>query len=206
MESKVFLFVRKSGVENTNILEIDRKEAIKFVKENYRNKNKFQVGILTGSSYDSIKSVYGEYAPFKKVYEIQDLEILIDDKKYVTINKKILDRKELEEELYKNINKISEENFIKNEFSYRKIMASILSLLSKDIPTNSSAEVFETLKKLINTVLSEDVDNIFSFYEKNLKKDIFSKYSNLEYKSIEKKKSYKERITDKWKVIGSSHR
>lgn len=206
MESKVFLFVRKSGVESTNILEIDRKEAIKFVKENYRNKNKFQVGILTGNSYDSIKSVYGEYAPFKKVYEIQDLEILIDDKKYVTINNKILDRKELEKELYKNINEISKGNFIKNEFSYRKIMASMLSLLSKDIPTNSSVEVFETLKKIINIVLAEDVDNIFSFYEKNLKKDIFSKYSNLEYKSIEKKKSYKERIADKWKVIGSSHR
>lgn len=70
MESKVFLFVRKTGVAGTNIIEIDRKEAMKFVREN--RKSNFQVGILMGNSYDDILDVYGEYAPLRKVNNLKE--------------------------------------------------------------------------------------------------------------------------------------
>lgn len=79
MESRVFLFVRKTGIQNTNIIEIDRKKAIKFIKDNYRNKNRYQIGILTGNNYETIKSVYGEYAPFKKVVELEILNSLVNN-------------------------------------------------------------------------------------------------------------------------------
>ncbi|WP_418964572.1 hypothetical protein [Cetobacterium sp.] len=74
---KVFLFMRKTGIEGTNIIELDRMEAVNFVKDNYRNKDKYQIGILSGSSYDVIKSVYGEYAPFKKTENLEELKQML---------------------------------------------------------------------------------------------------------------------------------
>lgn len=74
---KVFLFIRKTGVEGTNVIELDRMEAVNFVKKNYRNKEKYQIGILSGDSYDIIKSVYGEYAPFKKAENLEELRKML---------------------------------------------------------------------------------------------------------------------------------
>jgi len=33
----------------------------------------YQLGILCGVSYDSVKRVYGEYAPFRKVESVSEL-------------------------------------------------------------------------------------------------------------------------------------
>lgn len=37
------MFVRKTGVNETNIIEVDIKETMKFIKENRKNKDKFQI-------------------------------------------------------------------------------------------------------------------------------------------------------------------
>ena len=52
-------------------MEIDKKQAVMVMKEN-RNSN-YQIGMLTGSSFDTIIKVYGEYAPFHKVKTIDEL-------------------------------------------------------------------------------------------------------------------------------------
>ena len=70
--SKTYLFVREIGVAGTKIVETTRKEAIKYIKENRGIVGK-QIGILGGNDYNTVKSVYGEYAPFKKIAEISKL-------------------------------------------------------------------------------------------------------------------------------------
>ena len=77
LETKVFLFVRKIGVDGTSIIEVDIKEAMKFIKENRKNKDKFQIGILAGNSYDNILDVYGEYAPVKKIDSLEELNLIL---------------------------------------------------------------------------------------------------------------------------------
>lgn len=77
LETKVFLFVRKIGVNETNVIEVDIKEAMKFIKENRKNKDKFQIGILTGNSYNNILDVYSEYAPLKKIDSLEELNLIL---------------------------------------------------------------------------------------------------------------------------------
>lgn len=62
---KTYLFVRTTGIAGTKIVETTRKAAIAYVKTH--RKEGIQIGILGGSDYDTVKSVYGEYAPFHKV-------------------------------------------------------------------------------------------------------------------------------------------
>jgi hypothetical protein len=68
---KAYLFARRTGTSGTAIFETTRKEAISIMRQN--RKKGYQLGILCGVSYDSVKRVYGEYAPFKKVESVSEL-------------------------------------------------------------------------------------------------------------------------------------
>ncbi len=68
---KTYIFARKVGANATKIMEIDKKEALRVMREN-RN-SEYQLGILTGGSFDTVIKVYGEYAPFHKVSTIREL-------------------------------------------------------------------------------------------------------------------------------------
>lgn len=68
---KTYLYVRKIGTDTTRIMEIDKKQAVMVMKEN-RNSN-YQIGMLTGCSFDTVIKVFGEYAPFHKVKTIDEL-------------------------------------------------------------------------------------------------------------------------------------
>ena len=68
---KVYLYARNTGVAGTALLETTMKNAI-HVMRTYR-KTDYQLGILNGSSEASVKKVYGEFAPFRKVNNITEL-------------------------------------------------------------------------------------------------------------------------------------
>ncbi|MCF2612824.1 MULTISPECIES: hypothetical protein [Fusobacterium] len=70
--SKTYLFVRETGISGTKIVETTRKEAIQYIKKNRGTAGK-QIGILGGNDYNTVKSVYGEYAPFEKISDISKL-------------------------------------------------------------------------------------------------------------------------------------
>lgn len=70
--SKTYLFVRETGIAGTKIVETTRKEAIQYIKKNRGIIGK-QIGILGGNDYNTVKSVYGEYAPFEKIANISKL-------------------------------------------------------------------------------------------------------------------------------------
>lgn len=69
--SKVYLFARKVGIGGTSILETNIKDAVGVMRNN--RKPNFQLGILNGPSYSSLIKVYGEYAPFRKVNNVDEL-------------------------------------------------------------------------------------------------------------------------------------
>ena len=63
--STIFLYVRKPGHRGTIVSQMDRKEAVKVMRK-YR-KTKYQIGILSAKNIESLRLVYGEFAPFKEV-------------------------------------------------------------------------------------------------------------------------------------------
>ncbi|MBE6069348.1 MAG: hypothetical protein E7211_16915 [Clostridium lundense] len=68
---KVYLFARRVGTGGTAILETTIKDAVSVMRSN--RKPNFQLGILNGPSYSSLIKVYGEYAPFRKVTNVDEL-------------------------------------------------------------------------------------------------------------------------------------
>lgn len=68
---KTYLFVRTTGIKGTKIFETTRKEAIAYMRSH--QEDTIQIGILGGSDYETVKSVYREYAPFCRVKEIGEL-------------------------------------------------------------------------------------------------------------------------------------
>ena len=68
---KVYLYARNTGVAGTALLETTMKNAVQAMKT-YR-KTDYQLGILNGPSEASVKKVYGEFAPFRKVNNITEL-------------------------------------------------------------------------------------------------------------------------------------
>ena len=62
--STTFLYVREPGNRGTIVYRIDRKEAIKVMRK-YR-KSEYQIGILSAKNIESLRCVYGEFAPFKE--------------------------------------------------------------------------------------------------------------------------------------------
>lgn len=68
---KVYLYARRTGTGGTALLETSMKSAIQAMRT-YR-KAEYQLGILNGPSESSVKKVYGEFAPFKKVSSMAEL-------------------------------------------------------------------------------------------------------------------------------------
>ena len=63
--STTFLYVREPGYRGTIVYRMNRKEAVKVMRK-YR-KSKYQIGILSAKNIESLRHVYGEFAPFKEV-------------------------------------------------------------------------------------------------------------------------------------------
>ena len=59
-----FLYIRKPGHRGTIVYRMDRKEAVGVMRK--RRKTKYQIGILSAKSIESLRLVYGEFAPFKE--------------------------------------------------------------------------------------------------------------------------------------------
>jgi hypothetical protein len=68
---KAYLYARRVGVGGTAVLETTRKEAIEIIRKNRRTG--YQLGILCGPNYDSLRKVYGEFAPYRKVATVDEL-------------------------------------------------------------------------------------------------------------------------------------
>jgi len=68
---KAFLVARKVGIGGTAILETTRKQAISVMRLN-RGKA-YQIAILGGPNYDTVRKVYGEYSPFRRVNTVDEL-------------------------------------------------------------------------------------------------------------------------------------
>ena len=62
--STIFLYVREPGYRGTIVYRMNRKEAVKVMRK-YR-KSKYQIGILSAKNIESLRHVYGEFAPFKE--------------------------------------------------------------------------------------------------------------------------------------------
>ena len=61
----IFLYIRKPSHRGTIVYQMDRKKAVGVMRK-YR-KSKYQIGILSAKSIESLRLVYGEFAPFKEV-------------------------------------------------------------------------------------------------------------------------------------------
>ena len=63
--SMIFLYIREFGHRGTIVSQMDRREAVEVMRK-YR-KSKYQIGILSAKDIESLRRVYGEFAPFKEV-------------------------------------------------------------------------------------------------------------------------------------------
>ena len=59
-----FLYIRKPGHRGTIVYRMDRKEAVRVMRK--QRKTKYQIGILSAKNIESLRRVYGEFAPFKE--------------------------------------------------------------------------------------------------------------------------------------------
>ena len=62
--STTFLYIREPGHRGTIVSQMDRREAVEVMRK-YR-KSKYQIGILSAKDIESLRRVYGEFAPFKE--------------------------------------------------------------------------------------------------------------------------------------------
>ena len=62
--STTFLYVREPGYKGTIVYRMDRKEAVGVIRKH--RKTKYQIGILSAKNIESLRRVYGEFAPFKE--------------------------------------------------------------------------------------------------------------------------------------------
>ena len=60
----IFLYIREFGHRGTIVSQMDRREAVEVMRK-YR-KSKYQIGILSAKDIESLRRVYGEFAPFKE--------------------------------------------------------------------------------------------------------------------------------------------
>ena len=59
-----FLYIREPGHRGTIVYQIGKKEAVKVMRKH--RKTKYQIGILSAKNIESLRRVYGEFAPFKE--------------------------------------------------------------------------------------------------------------------------------------------
>ena len=62
--STIFLYIRKPSHRGTIVYQMDRKEAVGVMRKH--RKTKYQIGILSAKNIESLRRVYGEFAPFKE--------------------------------------------------------------------------------------------------------------------------------------------
>ena len=62
--STVFLYVREPCCRGTIVFRMGRQEAVEVIRK-YR-KSEYQIGILSAKNIESLRRVYGEFAPFKE--------------------------------------------------------------------------------------------------------------------------------------------
>ena len=63
--STIFLYVREPSHRGTIVSQMDRREAVEVMRKH--RKTKYQIGILSAKNIESLRRVYGEFAPFKEV-------------------------------------------------------------------------------------------------------------------------------------------
>ena len=68
---ETFLIARHMGERGTAILKMERREAIKVIRENLGAD--FQLAILGGKNINAVQRVYGEYAPYYSVDSLEGL-------------------------------------------------------------------------------------------------------------------------------------
>ena len=62
--STIFLYIREPGHRGTIVYRMDRKKAVGVMRKH--RKTKYQIGILSAKNIESLRRVYGEFAPFKE--------------------------------------------------------------------------------------------------------------------------------------------
>lgn len=67
--NKAFLYARKTGRAGTYVVELPMDEAVKVIRNN--RGSGIQIGILGGSDFSTVKRVYGEFAPYYQVKDVQ---------------------------------------------------------------------------------------------------------------------------------------
>lgn len=83
--STIFLYVRESSHRGTIVSQMDRREAVGVMRK-YR-KSKYQIGILSAKSIDSLKRVYGEFAPFEEIESKESIIDILDEAKNFPLRK-----------------------------------------------------------------------------------------------------------------------
>lgn len=69
--NKSYVYARKTGRTGTYIVELPMQEAVKFVRSN--RGSGVQVGILGGPDFNTVKRVYGEFAPYYQVRDTNEI-------------------------------------------------------------------------------------------------------------------------------------
>ncbi|MDQ0428521.1 hypothetical protein QOZ98_001347 [Planomicrobium stackebrandtii] len=68
---ETFLIARHMGGRETAILKTSHREAVRAIREN--KGTAFQLAVLGGKNINTVKRVYGEYAPYRTVDSLDGL-------------------------------------------------------------------------------------------------------------------------------------
>lgn len=156
--STTFLYVRESSHRGTIVSQMDRREAVGVMRK-YR-KSKYQIGMLSAKNIDSLKRVYGEFAPFKEVKSKGSVIDILDESENIPLRKikelidiNILDYKDkiLNEEAYTVLDNISNDEIdIVNDFPYPHMCSKGLVPKVRKRRLNGKKEKIINLRKYFN--------------------------------------------------------
>lgn len=160
--STIFLYVRESSHRGTIVSQMDRREAVGVMRK-YR-KSKYQIGILSAKSIDSLRRVYGEFAPFEEIESKESVIDILDESKNIPLRKikelidiNISDYKDkiLNEEAYTVSDDISNDEInIVDEFPYTHMFKKGL------VPKVSKRRLNGKKEKIINLRKHFDVNDL----------------------------------------------
>lgn len=141
---------------------MDRREAVGVMRK-YR-KSKYQIGILSAKSIDSLRRVYGEFAPFEEIESKESVIDILDESKNIPLRKikelidiNISDYKDkiLNEEAYTVSDDISNDEInIVDEFPYTHMFKKGL------VPKVSKRRLNGKKEKIINLRKHFDVNDL----------------------------------------------
>lgn len=160
--STIFLYVRESSHRGTIVSQMDRREAVGVMRK-YR-KSKYQIGILSAKSIDSLRRVYGEFAPFEEIKSKESVIDILDESKNIPLRKikELIDinmsdykDKILNEEAYTVSDDISNDEInIVDEFPYTHMFKKGL------VPKVSKRRLNGKKEKIINLRKYFDVNDL----------------------------------------------